>query len=223
MKLFLIFVYVLTVSDVYASAPHLFDEEALCAKITKFAQSNKSIEGEWLTLRLLTMDDAEDIFRCASDIEITQLTPALGIYPHQNIEDPYALFAKFFRDIAENEMLVFTIFDQATDQFLGVSMFWFTVNHAKAEYGIVLDKKFWGQEIGTRTLKLLLNFGFSELGLHRIEADCDPLNIGSKRMIEKAGMKFEGYLHKYYVVRGESRDRLMYALTYEDYPSPHIE
>lgn len=223
MKRFLMFFYIITTSNAYTTTIPLYDQDTLCAKITKLVQSRKSIENKGLILRLLTMDDAEDIFRCASDIETTQFTPALGFYPHQSIEDTYNLLAEFFKSITENEMLVFTIRDQTSYQFLGVAMFEFTIEHARAEYIIVLDKQFWGQGIGTCTLRLLLNLGFTELGLHRIEADCDPLNIGSRKMIEKAGMKFEGYLHKYYIQRGESKDRLMYALTYEDYPTSNIE
>lgn len=198
-------------------ASYFYDEKNACLRIADFVQSNKKLEDEGLILQLLTAQDAENIFRCSSDIETVQLTSALGNYPHKTIEETQILIKDFLKQMAEQEMLAFTITDTMNHEFLGIAIIWFTLIDAKAEFGIVLSKQFWGQGIGTRALKIMLNFTLKNLKLHRAEATCDPLNIGSKKMIEKSGMKFEGYLHKYYVVRGESKDRLMYALTYQDY------
>ena len=55
-------------------------------------------------------------------------------------------------------------------------------------------------------------FGFGELGLHRIFATCDPRNIGSRRVLEKAGMQCEGILREHKWQKGEWRDSCLYAM-----------
>jgi RimJ/RimL family protein N-acetyltransferase len=57
----------------------------------------------------------------------------------------------------------------------------------------------------------VLAFGLNAGGLHRVTATCDPENAGSIRVLEKIGMHREGHLHDHYLIRGEWRDRLLYA------------
>jgi RimJ/RimL family protein N-acetyltransferase len=42
-------------------------------------------------------------------------------------------------------------------------------------------------------------------------AACDPANVASRRVLEKIGMKYEGHLRDYLHIRGEKRDRLLFA------------
>ena len=53
---------------------------------------------------------------------------------------------------------------------------------------------------------------FSELGVHRVFASCDPCNLGSIRVLEKVGMSLEGRLRENMNIRGEYRDSLIFGL-----------
>jgi len=64
----------------------------------------------------------------------------------------------------------------------------------------------------TETVKRVIDFGFSELGLHRIYATLAPENVASARVLEKAGMRREGHLRKHRYIKGEWRDSLLYAI-----------
>jgi ribosomal-protein-alanine N-acetyltransferase len=86
-----------------------------------------------------------------------------------------------------------------------------SLDHRRAEMGYVLARDAWGQGYGTEAAGALAAYGFGPLGLHRIEATCDPDNIGSARVLQKMGMIYEGRLRAYYLIRGEWRDRLMFA------------
>ncbi len=56
------------------------------------------------------------------------------------------------------------------------------------------------------------------MGLNRIEAVCDIKNIGSSRVMEKAGMKFEGMQRSRIItVRGRVHDVKSYAITRKDF------
>jgi RimJ/RimL family protein N-acetyltransferase len=80
------------------------------------------------------------------------------------------------------------------------------------DLGYVLSAEYWGQGIATEATQRLLTFGFDDLGLHRIFATCHPENIGSVRVLEKAGFQLEGRLREDKLVRGAYRDSLLYAI-----------
>jgi [ribosomal protein S5]-alanine N-acetyltransferase len=86
-----------------------------------------------------------------------------------------------------------------------------SLDHRRAEMGYVLARDAWGQGYATEAAAAVLAFGFDKLGLRRIGATCDPDNHGSAHVLEKIGMTCEGRLRAYYLVRGEWRDRLMWA------------
>ncbi len=62
----------------------------------------------------------------------------------------------------------------------------------EAEVGWILHRDYWKQGFGTEMGKRILEFGFNELGLHRIVAHCDTENYGSLRVMERIGMRREG-------------------------------
>jgi RimJ/RimL family protein N-acetyltransferase len=83
--------------------------------------------------------------------------------------------------------------------------------HRRGELGYVITRDAWGNGYATEAAAALLQFGFEQLGLHRIGATCDPENGGSGRILEKIGMQLEGCLRSFFHIRGEWRDRLVYA------------
>ncbi|WP_432763071.1 GNAT family N-acetyltransferase [Actinomadura xylanilytica] len=57
----------------------------------------------------------------------------------------------------------------------------------------------------------MLHFGFDKLDLHKISATCDPNHAASTRVLTKIGMRHEGRLRHHLRLRGQWRDRLVYA------------
>jgi [ribosomal protein S5]-alanine N-acetyltransferase len=51
-----------------------------------------------------------------------------------------------------------------------------------------------GRGLATEALLALFTFGFQEVGLARIQARCDTENLASERVMQKAGMRFEGFV-----------------------------
>jgi ribosomal-protein-alanine N-acetyltransferase len=83
--------------------------------------------------------------------------------------------------------------------------------HAYAEFGYVLARSAWGRGYATEAATAVLAYAFGHLGLHRVAATCDPANTGSRHVLEKTGLQYEGHLHDYLYIRGEWRDRLLFA------------
>lgn len=61
-------------------------------------------------------------------------------------------------------------------------------------------------------LPALIGFAFDTLDLHRLEADVDPRNLRSIRLLEGTGFRREGYLRERYHLNGEIQDALLYGL-----------
>ena len=86
-------------------------------------------------------------------------------------------------------------------------------NHRRGEIGYWLATPFWGRGVMTDAARTVVAYGFETLGLHRIQATCLPHNIGSYRVMEKAGMVREGILRDYIVHQaGDYADIAMYAI-----------
>jgi [ribosomal protein S5]-alanine N-acetyltransferase len=60
---------------------------------------------------------------------------------------------------------------------------------SEAFIGYSLNRDCWGQGYMTEAVRALIGFGFAELGLRRIVSGCHPENVGSRRVMEKAGMR----------------------------------
>lgn len=82
----------------------------------------------------------------------------------------------------------------------------------QADIGYELAPEHWGQGYATEAAQAIVRFGFTELGLHRIWADCVADNTGSARVLEKLGMKREGHLRETAYYKGRWWDTLIYGL-----------
>ena len=63
---------------------------------------------------------------------------------------------------------------------------------AKCELGYCLGRAWWGRGLMTEAVKEVIRYLFREVGMNRIEASYDVHNPASGRVMEKAGMRFEG-------------------------------
>jgi [ribosomal protein S5]-alanine N-acetyltransferase len=84
--------------------------------------------------------------------------------------------------------------------------------HRGADIGYGLRTDRWGLGYATEAARMLVGFGFASLGLHRIWGLCDPQNIGSRRVMEKIGMRQEGRFREHVFARGQWRDSLAFAI-----------
>ena len=128
-----------------------------------------------------------------------------------------------FEWLAEKEQdprtsFVFCITHIDTKQFIGLialNLGKQSYRTAEVWYKIHLDH--WKKGYTTEALTNLLDFGFNELKLHRIEAGCAVENIASIKVLEKAGMTKEGMKRKKLPIRGGWKDNYFYAILEEDF------
>jgi [ribosomal protein S5]-alanine N-acetyltransferase len=82
----------------------------------------------------------------------------------------------------------------------------------RAEISYDLDNNYWNKGIMTKAIRSIINFGFQNMNLIRIQATVAVDNIPSIKMLEKVGFNQESLLQKYGVLQGVTKDFFMYAL-----------
>lgn len=92
--------------------------------------------------------------------------------------------------------------------------------HRRAELGFALARAFWGRGLILRALRPVIQFAFERLELHRIEADVDPRNTASMRVLERLGFQREGLLRERYFQLGEIQDAVVFGLLRRDWETP---
>ncbi|MFX1309671.1 MAG: GNAT family N-acetyltransferase [Promethearchaeota archaeon] len=91
---------------------------------------------------------------------------------------------------------------------------WFTRN---AHIFYLIDPNYWGKNLGTEAGKLVIDYAYKELNLHKITARMFAPNKSSLRVAEKIGLKHEITLKKEVYIDGEHIDVLEYAIFKDDW------
>lgn len=71
----------------------------------------------------------------------------------------------------------------------------------------------------TEAMLLALDAAFGDLGLHRVEANVQPVNARSLALVARLGFAREGYSRRYVKVGGRWRDHVRFAILAEDWPA----
>ena len=82
----------------------------------------------------------------------------------------------------------------------------------RAEIGFALALSQWSRGIMKATLPILIEHAFNSLSLHRLEADADPRNTRSLRLLQYFGFEQEGYLRERHLAAGERQDTVLLGL-----------
>jgi len=99
------------------------------------------------------------------------------------------------------------------DELIGYVGFWKWVReHFRAEVGFALLPAYWGKGIMYEALDAIIKFGFEKMNLHRIEADVNPDNIPSIKLLEKLNFKQEAYYKENIFLNGKFCDSAIYSL-----------
>lgn len=96
--------------------------------------------------------------------------------------------------------------------------------HGTAEcFCVIGDKTYWGGGIGTEAHLLLADWGFKNLGLHKIWACIRPENAAIIKVIERIGFKVEGTLREEKYIDGKRADILRIGLLRREFYAAHPE
>ncbi|WP_298548999.1 GNAT family N-acetyltransferase [uncultured Aquimarina sp.] len=168
-----------------------------------------------LQLRIVTLSDLSKTHELLSIPEVDKYN-ALGIPTNKEVTTVY--LDEWIENYRMRKEFVFTVNLQSDNEFLGL----ISLRIGNPKYNIAsiwykLHPDFWGRGYATEAAKAILQFGFKEVGLHRIEAGCAIDNIGSIRVLEKAGMIREGHKRKVLPLKTGWSDNYEFAMLEEDW------
>jgi aminoglycoside 6'-N-acetyltransferase len=90
----------------------------------------------------------------------------------------------------------------------------------QAELGFTLASAYQGKGYAFESMHRILQYLFEQFGLHRIQANCDPRNGTSVRLLERLGMRREGHMIENVWYKGEWADEYWYAVLRREW-NPH--
>jgi RimJ/RimL family protein N-acetyltransferase len=99
-------------------------------------------------------------------------------------------------------------------------LFKFDEGSNRAELGYALGRAHWRQGYAGEALRALLGHAFGALGIRRVEAEVDPANEASNRLLQSLGFVREGFLRERWVGKGGPYGVNIYGLLSRDWPGP---
>ena len=179
-----------------------------------------TLRAERLRLRTLSEADVADVLAVFSDPLVVRYWDGPLMTTTQDVMQYIERIHYGFR---RRELMLWGFADAATDAVIGTcTLTHLSITHQRAEIGFALRQNRWGQGLGSEAVTAAIDFGFQELGLHRIEADVDPRNERSLRLLERLGFQREGHLRERYYMNGEWQDAVMMAVLQADWNVPGV-
>lgn len=170
------------------------------------------VETPRLHLRLLSMDDLDALARIFSQPEVMKF---LGTgEPLTRAETETALMS-IIKHWERHSFGRWAVVHKEHDQLIGYGGLRSFDNIAELVY--LLDRPYWGQGLATEIARTALRYGFVERGFDPIIALAKPLNLASRRVLAKVGMKFEKEANYF------NMDVVQYKITLEEYERMHSE
>jgi ribosomal-protein-alanine N-acetyltransferase len=170
-----------------------------------------------LHLQPFTVEDAPAVARYCNDLDIARMTASI---PHP-YEESMALewIAGHQPAFEQGEAAYFAVTSKKTGELTGAISIHIIKQHRSAEVGYWIGKPFWNRGYGTEALKAVISFGFEQFELNRIFARHMTKNPASGRVMQKAGMKFEGILRESLYRFETYEDAAVYSILASEYGS----
>ena len=183
---------------------------AVSTKSFEWGSRLPRLETARLTLRPLVEADVADVFAVFSDPIVMRYWDGVLMKTHQ---DAMRYIDHIHHGFRRRELFQWGITENATGTVLGTcTLTHFSMTHQRSEIGFALLQKRWGNGLGSEAVTAVIEFAFGTMDLHRIEADVDPRNERSLRLLERLGFRREGHLRERYYMNGERQDAVMLGL-----------
>ena len=175
-----------------------------------------TLEGERVTLRAFQADDFDALLAVFSDPVAMRWwsTP-----PFAGRADAEQYLEAIWRYAAAGTLHQRAIVRRDTGEVIGsTTIFAIDRGNRRAEIGYIVGSAHWGQGYGREAVACTLRHAFGPMRLHRIEADVDPANAASLRLLAALGFREEGRARQRWRVGGGVQDSVLLARLADDPP-----
>lgn len=166
-----------------------------------------------LNLRPLCHEDVCPLFAMWSDAAAMRFSfPAMT-----GLDQATDRITRLLKKSSQGEDLICAVELRTTGEVLGTCMLFHADEQCqRAEIGFSLQRAHWRNGYMNEAASMLIEHAFDTLNLRRIEADIDPRNVASARLLERLGFVREGLLRERWIVGDEVSDSALYGLLESD-------
>jgi len=177
-------------------------------------KSFPEFESERLLFRKFLLSDAKDLLLIRSNDAVMKY---LDIARFESIADVEKMVQTVSESYDNETGINWGIVEKHSNNFIGYFGFWRMIpEHCRAEIGYALKPEYWGRGYMYETINRMVRFGFKNMNLHSIEANVNPDNDKSKKVLEKIGFKKEAYFRENYLFNNRFLDSIIYSLLEKD-------
>lgn len=173
-----------------------------------------TLRGDGLVLRMLVDADVPALYEIFSNHEVMRYW---SWSPFESLRDAERLLEEIRGAFRERRLFQWGIVEGDGPVVGTCTLFQLDGRHRRCEVGFALARKVWGRGVGSRAVGTVLRFAFESLDVHRVEADADPRNERSLRLLERLNFKREGLLRERYHVSGEIQDAVVLGLLHSEW------
>jgi len=168
------------------------------------------LETERLILREIKPEDVIEVFEIRASKDVMRY---FGKEPLKSITEAEELIKMTTDGFKNKEGIRWGITFKGADKLIGSGGIWRILKpHLRGEIGYELSPGHWQKGIMTEAIAEMVRFSFDKMNLHTIEANLDPANIASIKLLEKSGFVKEGHIKESYYQNGAFTDTAVYSI-----------
>lgn len=186
------------------------NSEYICWMLTLNFHPFPDLATERLTLRKMVMDDAPELLLMRSDERVMEFLDRPRL---QSLEEARAFMQRVLTQEDNNEAITWAISLKGESRMIGNICFWqIEKENYRAEVGYMIHAEYHGMGIMTEAIRAVVHHGFRKLGFHSVQANVNPANIASIKVLEKNGFVKEAHFRENYFFNGRFLDSAIYSL-----------
>jgi RimJ/RimL family protein N-acetyltransferase len=174
------------------------------------------LETHRLRIRAVADFDLQDLMSVNGDPEVTKFLPYAT---WASIEDAVAWLNRMKALQTSGSGVQLVVQDKGSNLVVGtVLLFKLDDASSRVEIGYVLGRHNWGRGLMKEALSAVIGHCFAVAGLRRIEAEVNPDNIASNKLLLALRFALEGRARKRWVAKGAAYDTNLYGLLASEWP-----
>lgn len=198
------------------SRPHDYVLEPLLELAAVPPDRLPTLDAARVRLRWLEERDLGNLFALFAEPEVARFWPWPAFVAPAQAE---TLLSDIRAGFTDRRLLQWGVVRRDDDRVIGTCLLAAVDRvHRRAEIGFALARPLWGSGLMIDAVGRLIDFAFGLLGFTRLEADVDPRNLASLRLLERLGFRREGLLRDRWRVAGELQDSLVLGLLARERP-----
>lgn len=184
----------------------------------ELSDNRPTLETERLILRPFLLADEAEVYRICKEKEIAEFTSTIP-HPYPRAQAEHWI-KQHPDDWRQGKSIVLALVVKESNRIVGSMGLTICETDQNAELGYVVEKESWGNGYCSEAAAEFLRFGFQDLGLHKIHAHYVTANPASGRVLEKIGMREEGYLRGHVRKWGVFHDVRICGILATDFSKP---